>query len=455
MIDGDMKKIKRRSFLGMGVRVGAVTGLLSGLAGNLLAREASARESSSQQGSSQKSPSQKSPSQKGPSQKATSRKSVKKSAKPAVREYVRLGKTELKIADIAFGSSRLRDGEEHLVHHALDQGINYFDTAESYTSGSSETVIGNALKDAMKGRRDQVVIASKTSAGASASRQAIMAALEGSLRRLQTDYVDVFFNHAVNSIRRLENPEWQEFVELAKRQGKIRFTGMSGHAGRLVKCVDHAVKHDLFDVMLLATNFGEDPAFYEQFTRSLDLVANQHSLPAAMARAKQKDVGIVAMKVLRGARLNDMRPFEKDGYTFSQAAFRWVLNSPHVDAAIISMTSRDRMDEYLGASGTGKVTARDMQLLERYAKMTDMSYCRHACNDCEGSCPFHVPIADVLRTRMYATDYGDFSFARDEYRMLAANASPCLSCDGSPCQDACTWGLPIAELCGPTHQMLS
>ena len=425
---GGTQKIQRRSLL----RMGALTGLLPGLA---LAGEGAARLG------------------------ATAAAEPAANPDPGVREYVRLGKTDLKIADIAFGSSRLRDGEEFLVHHALDQGINYFDTAESYTRGSSETVIGNALnggsKSALKGKRDQVVIASKTSAGARDSRQSIMAALEGSLKRLQTDYVDVFFNHAVNSISRLENPEWQEFVQLAKRQGKIRFTGMSGHAGRLVECVDHAVENDLFDVMLLATNFGEDPAFYEKFTKSFDFVANQNSLPAAMARAKQKDVGIIAMKVLRGARLNDMRPFEEDGYTFSQAAFRWVLNSPHVDSAIISMTSRDQIDEYLGASGTGKITARDMQLLERYAKLTDMSYCRHACNDCEGSCPFHVPIADVLRTRMYATDYGDFSFARDEYQQLASNASPCLTCDGSPCQDACTWGLPIAELCGPTHQLLS
>ncbi len=54
----------------------------------------------------------------------------------------------------------------------------------------------------------------------------------------------------------------------------------------------------------------------------------------------------------------------------------------------------------------------------------------------------------VLRTRMYATDYGDFSFARDEYRTLSnGGASACLSCDGSPCKDACTYHIPIDELC--------
>jgi predicted aldo/keto reductase-like oxidoreductase len=267
--------------------------------------------------------------------------------------------------------------------------------------------------------------------------------------------VDIYFNHAVNSIDRLQNPEWFEFVETAKRQGKIRFTGMSGHAGNLVECVEYAAEHDLFDVMLLAQNFGQDPAFYESFTRSFDFVAKQPGLPAAMAKAKKKNIGIIAMKVLRGARLNDMRPFEEDGYTYSQAAFKWALAMDTVDAAIISMTSRDHIDEYLGASGKREITASDMKLLEQYARMTDMTYCRHACNDCEGACPHGVPIADVLRTRMYATDYQDLAFAKDEYAQLATDASPCLGCDGAPCRDACTHGINIASLCGPTHIMLS
>ena len=369
-----------------------------------------------------------------------------------VNRYTRLGRTELEISDISFGTSRLRRGEEYLVRHALDRGINYFDTAESYTRGSSEKVLGKALK----ADRSRVYLATKMAARASDTRQEMMRSLEGSLRRLQTDYVDIFFNHAVNDLARLKNPEWFEFVEWAKQQGKIRFTGMSGHAGNLAECVTYAVHQDMFDVLLLATNFGEDPAFYERFTRSLDMVANQQRLPAAMAAAKTKDLGIIAMKVLRGARLNDMRPYEAKGHTYAQAAFRWILSNPDVDATIISMTGTDRIDEYLGASGADDVSDADLRLLEGYARMTDTSYCRHGCNDCESACPYAVPIADVLRTRMYATDYGDFAFARDEYRTLSnGGASACLSCDGSPCKDACTYHIPIAELCGPTHKLLS
>lgn len=369
-----------------------------------------------------------------------------------VKKYVRLGRTGFEIADISFGSSRLRTGEEALLHHALDRGVNYIDTAESYTGGASETVIGRALKE--RGDRDKVYIASKASIGAGDSAASMMRRLDESLKRLQTDYIDIYFNHAVNDVDRLKNPEWFEFVEKAKRQGKFPYTGMSGHGGYLVDCVNYAVDQDMFDVMLLAHNFGEDPAFYEQFTRAFDFVANQTGLPKAMRRAKDKDVGIVAMKVLRGAKLNDMRPFEKGGHTYSQAAFKWALRMDTTDAAVISMTSTDLIDEYLGASGETEVTQYDYELLEQYARLTDMTYCRHACNDCEGSCPYGVQISDVLRTRMYATDYQDLDFARREYGMLASDASACLSCDGAPCRDACTHGLDIARLCGPTHVML-
>jgi predicted aldo/keto reductase-like oxidoreductase len=130
------------------------------------------------------------------------------------------------------------------------------------------------------------------------------------------------------------------------------------------------------------------------------------------------------------------------------------MSLPNVDASIISMTSAESIDEFLGASGQRELTQHDLGLLEQYARLTNMSYCRHACNDCSGACPYGVEISDVLRTRMYAVDYGDVEFAKTEYDMIANNANACLSCDGSPCQDACSHGIDVARLCGPTHVML-
>jgi uncharacterized protein len=356
-----------------------------------------------------------------------------------ILSYKPLGRTGLKISDISFGSAS--NSDPAVVRHALARGINYFDTAESYRFGNSEEAIGEALK----GRRNDVLLTSKTKAGASDNRKEMMEALEGSLKRLQTDHVDVYFNHAVNDVGRMKNPEWVEFTELAKRQGKIRFRGMSGHGSHLVESLDYAIDNDLVDVILVAYNFAQDPSFYDKLRHTFHYSAIQPDLPRVLEKAKKKDVGVIAMKTLMGARLNDMRPYERKGSTFSNAAFRWVLSSPHVDALLVSMSSNEEVDEYVAASGTAKVNSADMELLERYALLQGGRYCQSACNDCAGSCPSNVAISEVLRTRMYDVDYGDNLLARTEYAALGKPATACLTCATQSCLDACTRGIPIAS----------
>jgi uncharacterized protein len=368
---------------------------------------------------------------------------------PRVRRRVTLGRTGLQIGDIGFGSSRL-DGDEALVRHALDRGIDYFDTAQDYSDGASEETLGRVLR----GVRDKVTIASKVAGGARDTVADLFRALDSSLRRLQTDRIDVYFNHAVNDVDRLANPAWGEFCERAKQQGKIRFTGMSGHGGRLAECLEYALDHDLVDVVLVAHNFGQDPAFYERLTKSLDFIAVQPELPRLLAKAKQKKVGVVAMKTLRGARLNDLRRYEGEGSTFAQAAFRWVLSGPHVDALVVTMSAPAMIDEYLGASGAAGVTRSDVELLARYEARNGATQCRQGCGLCLAACPEGVAIDDVLRTRMYAHDYGDVRLARREYARIGGNAQACVGCAHQACTGACPYGIDIASLTATAHQQL-
>jgi len=360
---------------------------------------------------------------------------------PRVRAARVLGRTGLRVSDIGFGSSQLA-GDESIVRHALERGVTYFDTAESYEGGRSEETLGRALV----GARERVVLASKTSCGPHTPRAELMSALEGSLRRLRTDRIDVYFNHAVNDVARLRNPEWAEFVTRAKQQGKIRFTGMSGHGGRLVPCLDFALENDLVDVVLVGYNFGQDPSFSQRFTSGLDFVAVNPELPQALARARAKNVGVVAMKTLRGARLNDLRPYETDGATFAQAAFRWTLASPNVDALVVSMTSKPQIDEYLVASGWQAPSRADLRLLERYEARNGATQCRYGCSACLSSCPASVSIPDVLRARMYAEDYGAPALAREAWREVGGATEACLSCADETCAGACPYGLAIPAL---------
>ena len=368
---------------------------------------------------------------------------------PRVRGFGVLGRTRLRVSDISFGSSRLA-GDESLVRHAVERGINYFDTADSYRGGESELTLGRALR----GQRDRVLLASKVKCGAADDRATLMRTLERSLSRLQTGHVDVYFNHAVNDLEQLTHPEWFEFADRARAQGKIRFTGMSGHGGRLVECLDVALDQGLVDVILVAHNFGQDPAFYERFSRSFDFVATQPDLPRVLAKARAKGVGVVAMKTLRGARLNDMRPYEHGGASFAQAAFRWTLASPNVDALVVTMNSAAQVDEYLGASGARELARGDGALLRRYAVRSAATQCRYGCDACLASCPSQVPISDVLRTRMYAEDYGDPVLARREYAELGGGAEACLSCAETRCAAACPHGLDVPELTRRTARLL-
>lgn len=360
---------------------------------------------------------------------------------PAVRRRPTLGRTGLTVPDIGFGSSRLA-GDEEVVRHALARGITYFDTAESYTDGASETTLGRALR----GRRDEIVLATKTSCGPSTTRAELTRALEASLRRLQTDRVELYFNHAVNDPARLTNDEWYEFAERAKRDGKIRFTGISGHGGRLVECLERVVDDGLVDAVLVAHNFGQDPAFHERFTKGLDFVAVQPELPRVLRKAREKGIGVVAMKTLRGARLNDLRPYETPGGTFAQSALRWVLASGLADSLVVTMQSKDAVDEYLGASGWTRSARGDGALLARYEAKNGKTQCRYGCASCESACPAGAPIADLLRARMYAEDYGDAALAKRALAEAGPLATACLSCTTQPCANACPHGIPIAEL---------
>ncbi len=370
------------------------------------------------------------------------------SGAPAIRSLRRLGRTGLEMSDISFGSSRTTDPA--VARYAFERGVNYFDTAEGYKGGACEEALGVALA----GHRDEVILTSKVMTGASTSSQTMMRALEGSLRRLRTDRVDIYMSHAVNDVARLRNEQWHAFVEQAKAQGKIRFSGLSGHGGRLVECIDYALDHDLVDVILCAYNFGQDPSFYSRFTRSLDFIAMLPELPRVIEKAKSQDVGVIAMKTLRGARLNDMRPYEAPGSTFSQAAFRWVLGNPSVSALVVSMKSREQIDEYLGASGATGLQPGDKAMLRRYDAIASNELCLHGCNACESSCPVGVAISEVLRTRMYARSYGDIALAREDYAKLGNAASACVGCTAQGCVGACPAELAVADLTRDTAQLL-
>ncbi len=340
------------------------------------------------------------------------------------------------MSDISFGGGGITNPE--VVARAVDRGINYFDTSPDYSETGSEQVIGKALKS----HRDKVHIASKFCTGKGHLPKdtpvpEIIKAVEGSLTRLQTDYLDVCFIHAVNDLDRLMAPTFHEAFDRLKEQGKVRFLGVSSHTPNLEQVMRHAVDSGRFNVLLVAYNFNNWPDLHGIF----------HD-------ARQRGIGVVAMKTLKGAKATVLKDFADHTEAFSQAAFKWVLGNPDVSGLIVSIRDFRQIDEYLYASGK-KTTGADVALLRRYDELVSRDYCRPGCGECLGRCPDGVPVDDVFRYAMYFENYGRQREAMVRYAELDAqrNASRCVDCS-APCQAGCPFELPIRDKMEHFHRLL-
>ena len=346
-----------------------------------------------------------------------------------IRSYRTLGRTGMEISDISFGCSGLDNVA--VVKRALDRGVNYFDTSPDYSRAGSERVLGEGIRGYP---RDKLFIVSKfcTPNGHLSNDTPVadvIVAVEASLQRIGTDYLDLAHIHACNSIERLMNPNIHEAFDRLKEQGKLRFLGVSSHTPRLETVMRHAVDSGRFDVLMVAYNFKNWP----------DLTNIFHD-------AKEKGVGVVAMKTLKGAKhtvLSDFTPTERE--SFAQAAFKWVLSNQDVSGLVISINSFTQIDEYLHASGLPLEQA-DANLLEKYDRLIAKEYCRPGCDACLSSCPSEVPIDDIFRYAMYYENYGQQRVGMEEYARIpvAHNASQCVDCR-APCEHACPFEIPIKE----------
>jgi aryl-alcohol dehydrogenase-like predicted oxidoreductase len=160
-------------------------------------------------------------------------------------EYATLGNTGLLVSKLCFGTMTFGDGRglfralsgvdqagaDELVKTAIDGGINFFDTADNYTEGESEKILGQSLKN-LNVARQQVVIATKVYSrvgpgrnDVGASRGHIMDSVEASLRRLHTDHIDLYQIHANDSVTPLE--ETLRALDTLVQQGKVRYIGCS------------------------------------------------------------------------------------------------------------------------------------------------------------------------------------------------------------------------------------
>ena len=368
-------------------------------------------------------------------------------AKPApggkISLYRTLGRTKLKVAAVSVGAGGLRDPA--MVLRAVDLGMNYLDTSICY--GNSEEVLGEALKQD-KSLRKKLIIGTKWDSKAESPKSEILASLDRSLKRIGTDYIDVMQIHWLgsghvagdNGTNRLDNSALYEAFADAKKAGKIRFTGATSHDGNRSRYLQYAINKGAFDMILVKLSFMDyDGA----------------NMAALMQLAKEKNVGVVAMKTQPN---NGQIPPGMEGQKWDvfQANIRWALSKGAATVVNTALGNDATAQDKAVAAAQTKITEADELLLQRYAAALSPEYCRGCGGNCQTACPEGIAIASVLQFRMYHKHYQNPGMARHYYSELPEATRWSARCtDCNLCADACPHDLPVPQRIAEARKWLA
>jgi predicted aldo/keto reductase-like oxidoreductase len=203
--------------------------------------------------------------------------------------------------------------------------------------------------------------------------------------------------------------------------------------------MEWGIDNDRFDVILLGANF---------LTHGLDRICR---------KAREKGVATMAMKTMTTYKKDlNIRGLMDENTNARQAVIKYILASDLFDTMVIGMRNFDMVNEYLSVSGTTTLSMKDDETLEMLGAVIGTKYCRPGCGECYGSCPYDVPIWDILRYKMYFENYGDEKYAMERYKRIpeARQAAMCTDCNGR-CEEVCTYGLPVREQLLEAHQQLT
>ena len=329
--------------------------------------------------------------------------------KPAL-EYRTLGKTGLKVTTVSMGV--MNCSNPAVLLRALDLGINFYDTADCYMRGRNEEMVGQTFK----GKRDKIFIQTKVHVH---DEKKMRASVERSLRRLQTDYVDVLVWHGHSSPEEVSDPGLFDFMSKLKKEGKTRFAGFSSHRN-MASLLREAAKSNFHDAALVSYNF----------THSKDL-------KEAVALAAQSGIGIVAMKTQAGG----YKKSRMEGLNPHQAALKYVLTDQNVSCAVPGVTTMEQIEECAAVMGSS-LSKKDASELKQYHSFLQGRICT-MCGGCKGECPYGVLRSDLLRVVMYYDGYQNNGLVEEalEKTQLLQNIEQCSACP--TCSVICRKGVDM------------
>ena len=323
---------------------------------------------------------------------------------------VTLGNTGLKVSAISFGGIPIQRSDAANTMAVVDElekyGINYMDTARGYTV--SEEYLGNALK----GRRERFILATKSMAR---SYEAMARDIDISLDNLQTDYIDVYQIHnlPLKDFDQVFGPDgaYRALAE-AKAAGKI------GHIG--------ATAHSL-DALRLLVEEHAHPIETVMFPYNIVEMQGQEVL----ALAREKGIGTIAMKPMAGGNLDDWN-----------LALRFIAASGVIDVAIPGMGSVEEVQRNAQVDLSAPLTQGELEQCQAIRHELGTRFCRR-CGYC-APCTVGIDIPSQFLMANYARRYGLGDWAVSRYQALAHHAGECVGCGA--CESRCPYELPIREM---------
>lgn len=317
-----------------------------------------------------------------------------------------LGRTGVKVPILGLGGSLNLVNQQLLLAQALQMGVSYWDTADNYSGGRSEEGIGAYFAKHPQDR-PRVFLVTKTG---STSPEGMARSLAGSLKRLQTDYVDLFLLHGISQVEGVFNEDMRRWVTQAKAEGRIRFFGFSTHRN-MAACLDQAARMDGLDAIMLTYNYR---------------VMGDFEMRQAVAACVDAGIGLIAMKTqgwsfsFGGDREDDlMQHFMEGGLSEHQARLKIVWEDAQIASICSHMDTLGLLKENVAAAlDDTALSEQDRAMLQRHARLTADRYCGGCGDICEASLEAGVPVADVMRCLMYAQGYNDYQMAREAFARL-------------------------------------
>jgi len=347
------------------------------------------------------------------------------------------GKTGANVSMLGLGGIFDIASNQLVLQQALAWGVTYWDTAANYNGGRSEGGIGMYLEKNPQARKEIFLVTKYDGGG-------LDDALNQSLEKLKTDYVDMYFMHG-----EMPGPETKAWAEKMKAAQKIRFFGFSTHSN-MENDLQAAARLGWIDGIMLKYDYR---------------LAQNDAMKAAVDAATKAGIGLTAMKTQGSGQIGtdteaDLKMgghFLQRGFTQQQAKLKAVWENSRIACICSQMANATVLHANVAAAlDKTSLTAEDHAVLREYAQATASRHCAGCTRFCENVPGHQAPIGDVMRALMYHRSYGDAERARAAFaRIPEADRSALAGFDYSAAERVCPNRMPIARLMREAGELFS